>query len=290
MIDVPFEYNYRNPVVAVRSHLPTHDFYSFFVGLVFYYVAFRTVSILYGLIKLWRAHLKRRNAIKRPKRVRPGTDSGFAGSEAASFGGRFEILSLFWQRKGYYWLVRSFKALYLLMTIGFLIPLLFGSVFNVYVILPIQHTFKRTPIVFPLLDWSTGAMGLRILYNIILMAPGQNLAALVNEFNNVNLYDLNLIELTKKIIIPAASVCICSLLCPLIAFITEVHFGMYLILILGLEDHILSTIVFRYGAISIVGAYVVYNVLSRIRASLVRWIEHLKDDQYLVGRALENIE
>jgi hypothetical protein len=52
-----------------------------------------------------------------------------------------------------------------------MIPLLFGLIFQVYVVLPMTATKETTRVFFLLQDWALGAMYTKIFYTLVLAGP-----------------------------------------------------------------------------------------------------------------------
>ena len=216
-IRVPEEFNFSNPILSNRKELPTHDFYSFFAGICVLFISSQIVNLFYRLVKMSLRRLHRRNAIKRSRNgVRAPVSITLA-----------ERCRLFWHRKGRYYTLLVARFLYLTMVTGILIPLLVGVVFDIYVVTPIQGTLGKTPIVFFILDWSTGAMALRIAYNIVAMVPDRRVARLMNEANAAGLARMNLLQLTEEIFIPIIFTCAVLLVTPLVSKILDFHFSKF---------------------------------------------------------------
>lgn len=243
------------------------------------------IAIARQIFQLAFRKLKRKNAIKRGR-------NGIVPPQET----RFQSIVLFWQRKGRYYIYLASRALYLSLVVGLIIPTLLGLLFNVFIISPIQGTLSKAPIVFCILDWSTGAMAVRISYNIILMAPGRDIGRLITQAMNDGLARMNIFRLTEEIFLPVILSSLIILSFPIVAKIIDLHFGNFCLLysqflpLLGFDSNLIATFIIQNGALVLIVFYIVSNTISTHLSSIKDWFDHLKDDQYLVGRTLQNIE
>jgi hypothetical protein len=212
-LDIPT--SYINPIVVSRSELPTHDTYSYFAGLSFICCL---ISLLYKLYIIQRKcfGLRRRNAVRRSRNGR-----GSISSEPIADG-------TYWERRGKLLLIQSWKATYLIFVVGLVLPLLVGLSFNNLIMAPINAIFNRTPIVFYLLDWSTGAIGLRIFYNMAMMNPNARFVVLANQARADGLVGMRLTSLSLEVFLPIILCTLLFLCAPFIAHVTELVFGISL--------------------------------------------------------------
>lgn len=266
-ISVPLEFNFSNPVLSHRKDLPTHDLYSFFAGICVLYLFQICYRFFLGLQKL-----RRRNAIRR-------SPTGVNAPLVPSAAERFRV---FWHRKGRMLTLIVLKFLFLFCVVGLILPLILGIIFNIYIVNPIQGTLRKTPIVFFILDWSTGAMAMRIAFNILAMAPERRITRLINQANAAGLARMNVMELVKEIFLPIMLACVPLLATPFVAQIIDFHFD--------LPSNFFNRLVTQNGAIAFLSLYIGSNVFSNTFVQIRDWFDHLKDDQYMVGRTLQNIE
>jgi type II secretory pathway component PulF len=61
-------------------------------------------------------------------------------------------------------------------------------------------------------------------------------------------------------------------------------------LISGLGELFLEDFVLLYGAILFVGVFAIFKTLSSWMRSIRQWLDRLKDDLYLVGQTLQNVD
>lgn len=266
-ITLPSTFNYTNPMNSSRTDLPIHDFYSFFVGIFISYLIINFIYYFWTYSKFVSLALKRRISINSSAGRRP------------SF---IELLLLLWQQNGNFAISVCFRSLYLLTVVGIILPLLAGLLFNVYVIHPVENAFHRVPIVFEFLDWSTGAMGLRMVYNIQMTIPGNYITLMLTRANNSGIATMNILELSKELFMPLIGASLVLLSAPLFTLVIERHFEF--------PSLYLTSFVLRYGAFALIGAYSFVNFSKKLSKRFSHWLDHLKDDEYLIGKTLENVE
>jgi E3 ubiquitin-protein ligase DOA10 len=262
---------FNNPVKAFREDLPTHDVYSYLLGV---FVTYTFSMIIYKVYKyITRSKLVRKNAIRRSQTSR----------QSESFR---DSWSKYYHRRGRSTLQKLFKLSYLVSIIVFIIPILLGLLFNLMIISPIDAILNRTPIVFILIDWSTGAMALRVIYNVILMNPESRICRLITDAQNQHISQLNLWELNRKIFIPLISTCFGLLSLPFLGHVYELVFGTFCF---NIEIDGVCLMVKRFSLVFLGGFYFGIKASRYAGQRLHEWFEHLKDDQYLIGRTLENV-
>jgi hypothetical protein len=277
---LPDGLDYLNPIVSNRPELPTHDFYSLFAGMCIMFLSITAAFYLLS-VSVWSwDKLRRRNAI------RYGDGNRRPRSNSLTVLQQFQI---YWQRKGRHYIGTFFRFLYLLFWIGLVLPLMVGLLFNFYILTPVQGAFGKYPLVFVILDWSTGAMTLRIAYQIQMMRPAHRISQLINQNIALGLFRMNLSALTTEIFMPIFGACYFALSAPFLARVLEKIGSKALDIDLDFAlDVSLASVVLKYGAVAAAGVYIGFNLIRNSLASFENWFDHLKDDQFLVGRTLQN--
>lgn len=208
--------SYKNPVLAARTELPTHDLYSAIAGLAISIFVFKVLNFAYYALGIPDI-LKRRNAIKRPR-----TGSTVIHERVTTFRERVEQ---FWQHQAGMRTKLLFKGLYLFLVVGVLIPITAGLLINFYALDSIYDRMNQRPIVFLLVDWSSGAILCRILYRILRLLPNHRIAQIVIREQNRGLIGADLGILTISVFLPILF-CNSSLLSmPFFCRVIELHFG-----------------------------------------------------------------
>jgi hypothetical protein len=180
---------------------------------------------VYYFIQLCKFCLSR-SVVKRRTSIKKIGDTRRVGRELNSNEISYsQMVSVFWQRKGYHMMVRTSRLFFLFVVVSLIMPLLIGLVFDLYVISPLQGLLHRSPIIFPILDWSTGAMTMRLLYNIQMMMPERPLARILTQAYNDGIDHMNLLKLTEEIFLPCILGCTGLLTFPILIRAIELHFS-----------------------------------------------------------------
>jgi hypothetical protein len=149
------------------------------------------------------------------------------------------------------------------------------------IIHPIDALLHRTPLVFVIVDWSTGAMALRVLYNLVLMDPLNETTILITQSLQAGLQNMNLTKLTHKIFLPIISTTTLLLSLPFLGHCVELLFN--------LDKDLIQNYIKSYALLVVLGIYICVTLFGKVVHGLRYWFEHLKDDRFLIGRTLENV-
>jgi E3 ubiquitin-protein ligase MARCH6 len=271
-IEVPSDY-----VNPIQRELPTHDLYAYFAG---FGILALTGSIVFGIYEKYvKPSLQRRNSIRRSRNERNPEPQATI----------LEQWTTFWQRHGRLTALKYFKLAYLVLVVGILCPLLLGLVMDFYFLTPVHLSSNRVPIIFPIVDWSTGIMFLRIIYNLMMLIPNRPIPQLIINAQTQGLALMDIIPLTRQLFAPIIFSCVALLALPVATRVVENQLGMYF-LISGLGELFLEDFVLLYGAILFVGVFAIFKTLSSWMRSIRQWLDRLKDDLYLVGQTLQNVD
>jgi hypothetical protein len=190
-IPLPDDYVYTGKPRVNRSDLLCHDFYSFLLGTFVMFVIFTIIS-----------------AFSQPRQ------------RLFNFG-FFEWL----QENGKRFSVKFVKGLYLGITIGLIIPLEIGIIFDLFLLLPLQIN-NGTFFIFGLQDWSIGVIFMKIAYNFITIFPENTLNQVITEAQNLGLYDMPLNKISKAVVVPGLATLSGILAIVPLASALEIAFGM----------------------------------------------------------------
>ncbi|KAK4512690.1 uncharacterized protein ATC70_003395 [Mucor velutinosus] len=163
--------------------------------------------------------------------------------------------------------IKVAKFAYIFFFLGFAVPFLFGIMLDLYIIMPLKHTniHEASLDIYPTIDWTIGVAGLSMFYGIIHILP-QNTPYRhqVVQFNWANFEHLDIPIITREVILPSIK-CLCSIICiPSIVTVVTTW-------ILSVEDASIKMLIFRLRLIQY-------------------WLKSIRDDTYLIGRQLHNLE
>ncbi|KAI8915088.1 hypothetical protein BC831DRAFT_168458 [Entophlyctis helioformis] len=311
-IAVPAAFGYTLPQPVPRADLPINDIYAYFGGVIFCFIASYPVQLGYSLVKKW-TQLSRRNAIRRkrqPLGVRDqnrrrgrnaigglvgAVDTGVPAnmSLATPIAGRAaERQESLWRRAlqdGVWWwtrygkqqAIRVYKALYLFFWVGCVVPLLFGLMVDIYVLTPFKGHPECTSVVFFIQDWAMGGILLKIAYNIILAGPESRIRQVLSQASQAGLR-LDLGPISRELIFPMVAFTSFCLPLPTIGIYVEKSFG--------LSPYTVRDYFLRLGVPMLVLVLVANELLHGLGRVVRRWLDQIKDEQYLVGRRLHNVD
>ncbi len=247
---------------TVRPDLPLHDAYSFFIG--------------------WGAILAVYAAVKYAPKVLQAV---------AGFFHRPRILRT---------IRRHFAALYLYPIALFLgaavLPLLVGTLFSVYLLIPLKTPRDATQLTFPLTDWALGVVYLKILYNLALLQPDAPDLGGPWVLRNPRPREVEWVRLAlKKVLVPMTGGAIALLVGP---WLLAEGIGALLIprypesfgVASGWDAVVVSALAARYAYPLVLLSVVIWEIVERIGGAVVGWLEYERDQRYLVGRRLHNFD
>ena len=310
-IDVPAEYNYKVPPHSARTDLVVHDFYSYVCGFV---IAVAVAYPIYALRRMIKrlTRLGRRNATRQRRRqnnrdvagaIRRGRVGGLVGApeveeedqtaaeerldsvseaEQPEDNASQRVLRYFRRlfRRLSKMSVKAFKLLYLVI-LAIVLPTIYGLIVDIYIFTQLKGYTECTNILFFVQDWCTGVLFMKFAYNIILVGPetdvSRNLRALVRSGLK---YDPRF--LTFMIAMPTIAAGVILLPLPI--------FGLYFESILGISTVVAREYLLQCTIYVVAVLFTVYEIITSTYKFFTRVISQIRDEQYLVGRRLHNID
>ncbi|CAO3618449.1 unnamed protein product [Cunninghamella blakesleeana] len=186
-------------------------------------------------------------------------------------------------------LIMGFKLIYLIISFGWMIPLLFGVMIDLYIYLPLRQdaVTHDHPIVIHLTeDWSYGIIAMSILYGMVYMLPiHPSWQRDLDQFmeDGLLLSSLNVKVLTQQKIGPLFCFMSIAIFFPGGLAWTSIHF-------LNIQDPSMKLFIFRC-AYPILFCLVFALSLILLGMKLIKfWVNTVRDDTYLVGRQLHNLD
>ncbi|KAG5885923.1 hypothetical protein JTB14_010952 [Gonioctena quinquepunctata] len=162
------------------------------------------------------------------------------------------------------------------------IPLLFGLLLELVVIIPLRVPIHQTPILFIWQDWALGVLYTKIACAITMMGPDWSLRAAIERAYRDGIRDMNLTFIFKEL---AAPVIICFGLALSIPYI--IAYSVVPIFVMNL--HLRNFVARRLYPSLLLVSVVILIVNLQIR-QFKKLYEHIKNDKYLVGQRLVNYD
>jgi len=179
------------------------------------------------------------------------------------------------------WTIILAKASIAMVLLVGVIPLMFGLLLEVVVLMPVRVSVNQSPIFFLWQDWALGAMYTKITVALAFMGPDWWLKRAVEQLYLDGVRNINLAFLIPQLVVPAVSVLGISLAVPYVI-------GHSLAPLVITDNADLLTMVQRriypFLLLLIVAVALVSMQLKQFR----KLYEHIKNDRYLVGRRLVN--
>ncbi|TRY61038.1 hypothetical protein TCAL_01440 [Tigriopus californicus] len=170
-------------------------------------------------------------------------------------------------------------AVALVLLVG-VIPLMFGFLLDVVVLIPLRVPVVQSPIYFLWQDWALGAMYTKISEVLVSMGPDWWLKAAIERFYNDGLRGVNLSFLISSLVMPVCATLGLALAVPYVV----AHSLAPLILS---DEAILISTQRRIYPVLLILILVVGLTLMQLKQCR-KLYEHIKNDRYLVGRRLVN--
>ncbi|RIB06064.1 hypothetical protein C2G38_542961 [Gigaspora rosea] len=175
------------------------------------------------------------------------------------------------------------KIAYLFISFGIVIPFLLSLVIELYIILPWKKPTTDVPMISFLQDWALGVVYMKIAYRIIFMLPDNVYSRAINEITAHGIKRLNVKLATTVFIIPIGGSALLAVILPALT-------AWGIIYLSGITN---ATTIARIGRF-IYPVFLVmvfgYRVQKQTAQLIENWMQTVRDEEYLIGRRLHNIE
>jgi E3 ubiquitin-protein ligase MARCH6 len=187
-----------------------------------------------------------------------------------------------------------FRSCWNMMIIGcfvvFIIPLLMGILFDLTVTQPMRTILHESPVVLVLQDWALGLFFCKVARRVLLHSPDSSFRQGLVSLRDTPWHAISLSYICSKLLIPVSLSLITLIGVPFlmsryVCFLSSLYFPsdeQVLLEIRYFLDH------FCYS--STFFAYSLYWWGHHIRQGTVHLLRSVRDDEYLIGRQLRNLE
>lgn len=181
-----------------------------------------------------------------------------------------------------HWAIIGVKASVAFFLLVGLIPLLFGLLLELVVVVPLRVPLVQNPILFIWQDWALGVLYTKIATAITMMGPDWRIRMAIERAYNDGIREIDLKFIVTEL---AAPVICCFGLALAIPY--AMAYGILPLLITHLETQIL--IARRLYPSIVLASFLYIAIYFQIR-QFKKLYEHIKNDKYLVGKRLVNYE
>jgi len=182
-----------------------------------------------------------------------------------------------------FWITTVLKCTVLLSLWLGVIPFLIGIFFEFLVIFPLRVPVYQNPVMFPMYqDWALGLFYLKIWYRLIMLGPEGTWKRRFEQVKTDGINNLNMTRILKDIIFPVMGLLLKLLLLPYI-------FSKGLVPLLS-DSIVVHSFFYRISWVGFVLLILQVAVFKAIRRWFVKLHNNIRDDKYLIGKNLQNID
>ncbi|GET00217.1 RING finger membrane protein [Rhizophagus clarus] len=175
------------------------------------------------------------------------------------------------------------KILYLVLFFGMVIPFLLSLVIELYVILPWKKPTTDIPVISFLQDWALGIVYMKIAYRIVFMLPDNIYSRAINEITGRGIKHLNVQLATTVFIFPIGGSALAAVILPALT-------AWVIISTFGITNANSIALIIRYIYPVFLALILGYRVQRQMGQLVDSWMQAVRDEEYLIGRRLHNIE
>lgn len=181
-----------------------------------------------------------------------------------------------------HWAILAVKASVAFVLLVGVIPLLFGLLLELVVVVPLRVPLEQNPILFIWQDWALGVLYTKIATAVTMMGPDWRIRLAIERAYNEGIREMDLKFVIKEL---AAPVICCFGLALAVPY--AVAYGIVPLLVTNLQTQIL--VARRLYPFLLLVILVCAVICFQIR-QFKKLYEHIKNDKYLVGQRLVNYE
>lgn len=181
-----------------------------------------------------------------------------------------------------HWAILGVKASVAFVLLVGVIPLLFGLLLELVVVVPLRVPLEQNPILFIWQDWALGVLYTKIATAVTMMGPDWRIRLAIERAYNDGIREMDLKFIVKEL---AAPVICCFGLALAIPY--AVAYGIVPLFVTNLQTQILiARRLYPFLLLVNLVCVVIYFQIRQFK----KLYEHIKNDKYLVGQRLVNYE
>ncbi|KAK0086976.1 hypothetical protein PV325_002067 [Microctonus aethiopoides] len=181
-----------------------------------------------------------------------------------------------------HWAIVSVRASIAFVLLVGVIPLLFGLLLELVVVVPLRVPLEQNPILFIWQDWALGVLYTKIATAVTMMGPEWRLRLAIERAYNDGVREMDLKFIVTELAAPV--ICVFGLA---LAIPYAVAYGIIPLFVTNLQTQIFIARRLYPFLLLIISVCVLITIHIR---QFKKLYEHIKNDKYLVGRRLVNYE
>ncbi|KAI9301460.1 hypothetical protein BJ944DRAFT_271471 [Cunninghamella echinulata] len=173
------------------------------------------------------------------------------------------------------------KLFYLLVTLGFILPLMLGIVVDLYLFMPLRYSIHDQPMVLHLSeDWAFGIAYMSVIYGIIQILPNNQWKQFMDGLFGNGITRVSSWDITRSLLVPVILGTILAISIPGIMAWGCVQ-------LLDDASRMLILVRWMYPIVfSILFSFFICYLFTKL---IKIWAKTIRDDTYLIGKQLHNL-
>lgn len=180
------------------------------------------------------------------------------------------------------WCILGMKTIVASTILLGVIPLLFGLLLELVVIVPLRVPIHQTPVLFIWQDWALGVLYTKIACAVTMMGPDWFLRAAIERAYRDGIREMHLGFIFRELAAPVIITCGLALAVPYVA-----SYSLVPLLVANAQlRNLIARRLYPFVLLTGIAGVVVTFQIRQFR----KLYEHIKNDKYLVGQRLVNYE
>lgn len=178
--------------------------------------------------------------------------------------------------------IKACKAVYFLSTFGFGIPIILSWTVELYIFFPVSLKMSTDPLLHLAQSWSFGILYLKLGHKIMQMLPENRFNTVWIEVMDDGILQADVKAVTKRMVLPMVGAGLLLLLMPL-------GIGWSVVRGLVLTNQADQFKAYHYAYPFVLSLVAAVILARHMRTVVKKWMESVRDDEFLVGRELHNL-
>ncbi|KAI7902809.1 uncharacterized protein BX663DRAFT_510560 [Cokeromyces recurvatus] len=176
-----------------------------------------------------------------------------------------------------------FNLCVITISFGILIPMIFGWILQLYIIIPFQNWGAKAPVINVFFLWSNGVVCLTLFYSLLSRLPENELYTSFIRIQNNGIKCFNFNREMKSSIGPILFYGLMTVFLPFIFVYAKIH-------ILDKDNPLKQVNTLQMTFPSVLIGFIIYYLSYMATKFGKQWSQSVREDHYLINRVLHNIE